>query len=154
MGWLSSAYSDLRIQWLPGVVYPFVKLFPKDSLTQFEISLTYLANWCAPWFLDYPAPSKQVLDIISSNLPELDTHLRSTGHSLGSLLWPMFLVSFTDVLNKSDWLKVLDHAVVQPERPWLLLAIVIELVRYLEPDLLTAKSLERMHSLLRKERKV
>jgi len=32
---LCSYYPDLKVQWLPGIVYPFVKLFPKDSLGQF-----------------------------------------------------------------------------------------------------------------------
>lgn len=153
VGCLSSHYPDLRIQWLPGIIYPFVKLFPKDALTQFEISLTYLTNWCSLWFCDYPAPSTPILTLFSSNLPQLSTHLHSLNHTLGSLLWPMFLVTFTDVFNKSDWLKVFDYVFVQPDRPWLLLAILIELVRHLEPELIAAKSLEKMHAVLRRERK-
>jgi hypothetical protein len=53
------------------------------------------------------------------------------GGSLGGLVWPMFLVSFTDVLNKTDWLEVFDYVLVKPNKPWLLLAIIIELLRYL-----------------------
>jgi hypothetical protein len=43
----------------------------------------------------------------------------------------MFLVCFTDVLNKQDWLELFDFVVLRPEQPWLLLAIIIELLRYL-----------------------
>lgn len=35
VGCISASYPDLRIQWLPGIIYPFVRLFPKDSLAQF-----------------------------------------------------------------------------------------------------------------------
>lgn len=45
----------------------------------------------------------------------------------------MFLVSFTDVLNKKDWLEIFDYVMTKPYQPWLLLCIIIELLRYLEP---------------------
>lgn len=64
----------------------------------------------------------------------------------------MFLVCFTDVLNKKDWLELFDLVLTRPLEPWILLAVVIELLRHLQPELLQLKSLERMHCLLRKER--
>jgi hypothetical protein len=68
---------------------------------------------------------------VSNQLPELQNTLRELGATIGGLIWPMFLVCFTDVLNKQDWLELFDFVVLRPEQPWLLLAIIIELLRYL-----------------------
>jgi hypothetical protein len=68
---------------------------------------------------------------MGDKLPDLQKLISDMGGSLGGLVWPMFLVSFTDVLNKTDWLEVFDYVLVKPNKPWLLLAIIIELLRYL-----------------------
>lgn len=70
---------------------------------------------------------------MGERLPELQNAVKDIGSSLGGLIWPMFLVSFTDVLNKKDWLEIFDYVMTKPYQPWLLLCIIIELLRYLEP---------------------
>jgi hypothetical protein len=68
---LQRLYPDLGIQWLPGLIHPFVKLFREDAIASFEISLTVLINWCQPLFSNYPNPSKPVMDLFARRLKKL-----------------------------------------------------------------------------------
>ena len=124
--------SSLNTQWLPGIVYPFAKLFKKDLLAQFEIALTFLCNWAICWFRDYPTPPVEVTDFMARQLPQLDSLVRSFGYSFSSLVWPMFLVNFSDVLNKQDWLQLFDYLLIHPSRPWLLLCCIVALLQSLQ----------------------
>jgi hypothetical protein len=47
---LTKLYPDLNVQWLPGMLYPFVTLFREDAIAAFEICLTFLLNWLRPIF--------------------------------------------------------------------------------------------------------
>lgn len=141
---------SLNIQWLPGIVYPFAKLFKKDLLAQFEIALTFIYNWAVNWFRDYPTPPKDVIDFMSQQLPELHNKVICFGYPFSSFIWPMFLVLFTDVLNKDDWLQLFDYVFINPNSPEILLCCIVALLKSLDKHLLKANSLEEMHRILRK----
>jgi hypothetical protein len=93
-------YPDLNIQWLPGLIHPFVILFKNDAIAAFEISLTFLMNWLKPLFNDYPNSSKLVMSFFSSQLPMLEKRVNDLNYPLSSIIHPMLMVSLTDVLNK------------------------------------------------------
>ena len=64
-------YPDLGNQWLPGLIYPFVRLFREDAIAAFEVSLTFILNWFRPMFDDYPNSSRSVLNFFSRHLRKL-----------------------------------------------------------------------------------
>lgn len=64
-------YPDLGNQWLPGMIYPFVRLFKSDAIAAFEVSLTFILNWLRPLFEDYPNSSKTVMNFFSKHLNKL-----------------------------------------------------------------------------------
>lgn len=97
---LTKLYPSLGNQWLPGIIYPFVKLFEEDSIMCFESSLTFLMNWYQPVFENYPNPSTKVINFARKYLPKLDKKIIASNYSLGAILNPMILVCLTDVLNK------------------------------------------------------
>lgn len=114
---LVKLYPSLGVQWLPGLVYPFVKLFEEDSIMCFESSLTFLLNWYQPLFENYPNPSKRIITFAKKILPALDKKVSGFNYSLGAVLNPMFLVCLTDILNKDDSLQLLDFLVTNPYSP-------------------------------------
>lgn len=64
-------YPDLGNQWLPGLIYPFVRLFKEDAIAAFEVSLTFVLNWFRPMFEDYPNSSKEIMNFCSRHLRKL-----------------------------------------------------------------------------------
>lgn len=90
------------------------------------------------------------MNIMGQQLPQIQKKLKELGQGMGQLVWPSFLVSLTDILNKADWLQVFDWLMVQPEFPELLPCFYIELLKYLEPEILAASNIQQMHKILRK----
>ena len=68
---LCRLYPDLANQWLPGLIFPFVKLFKEDAIAAFEVSMTFIFNWLKPIFDDYPNSPKKVMNFFSKHLPNL-----------------------------------------------------------------------------------
>ena len=66
----------------------------------------------------------------------------------------MFVVSLTDVLNRSDWLELFDFLVVNPFKPWYLICFALALVKCVEEKLVKLGSVEEMALGLRKEKSI
>jgi hypothetical protein len=50
-----------NLDYLPSMVFPFVKIFGNDTFACFEVILTIVNNWCRLWWEFYPNPPVQVL---------------------------------------------------------------------------------------------
>jgi hypothetical protein len=125
---LVKLYPSLGTQWLPGIIYPFVKLFQEDCIMCFESSLSFLMNWCQPIFENYPNPSKKVIDFARKYLPKLEKKVTGSNYTLGAILNPMILVCLTDVLNKDDSLQVLDFLISNPYSPEYFICVAVAIV--------------------------
>lgn len=55
-----------EVEFLPSMVFPFVRLFPADDAVVFEIVCTLLLNWCARWFEFFPNPPITLLQQVIS----------------------------------------------------------------------------------------
>ncbi|KAI9331207.1 rab-GTPase-TBC domain-containing protein [Obelidium mucronatum] len=112
----SPIFEDL--DYLPGMMFPVVKLFINDMFSGFEVMMTLLINWCQKWWEYYPNPPIECLgvleDLLAYHDPELLSHF--TRHKITSQVygWGLMQTLFTEIVSKSDWLKVWDHMVTNP----------------------------------------
>lgn len=151
---LGRLYPELRNQWVPSMIHPFVKLFQEDFTFSFECSLAFLLNWLKPVLLDFPNANKEVMDIFEECLPALKRKIESLDYPLGSLVNPMFVVSLTDVLNRKDWLEICDFLAINPFEPWHYISVAIAIVSLVEDRLEKLFSVEDMSLTLRKEKNI
>lgn len=114
-------------QYLPGLVFPFVKMFQNNQLITFEILATVLINWCGQWFEYFPNPPLNVLAMVENCLAHHDPHLLQhfIKFDITSQLyaWPMMETLFSEVLLKGEWLRVWDNLVSQ--HPGYMLLVVV-----------------------------
>ncbi len=128
---LSTLYPSLNNQWLPGLIFPFVKLFEEDSIVCFEVALTFLMNWYQPVYENYPNASKKIVDFAKKFLHKLDKKISSISeYTLASIINPMIVVCLTDVLNRQDSLQLLDFLVTNPQCPELFLCAAISIILF------------------------
>lgn len=63
------------LDYLPSMVFPFIKIFQTDTLSAFEVFVTVTMNWCQNWWDFYPNPPVPVLDVIEDLLAYHDKPL-------------------------------------------------------------------------------
>jgi len=103
----------LDVDYLPSIVFPFVKSIPNDDLLVFEISVSILCNWMQLWFEGFPSEPVNLLqaveDILIKEEPHLVDHFREFSFSPSLYAWPLLRAFFSEVLQKDDWLRFVDH---------------------------------------------
>jgi hypothetical protein len=111
--------------YLPGLVFPFVKMFQNNQLVTFELLATFLTNWCVNWFDYFPNPPLNLLAVVENCLahhdPSLLQHLVSHNITSHHYAWPLMSMVFSEVLSRSQWLRLWDHAFSQHPGFFLLL---------------------------------
>jgi hypothetical protein len=140
------------VQWLPGIIYPFVMLFKEDAIAAFEISLTFVVNWFRPLFEDYPNSSKKIMGFFGKRLKKLEKKVNSLDYPLSAIIQPLLLVSLTDILNKQNTLEVFDYLAAHPFTPELYLCIIAVTLSKVEDKLCTLGTVEEIALALRKEK--
>jgi hypothetical protein len=112
----SPIFEDL--EYLPSLVFPFVKLFWNDLFSCLEVLMTVLMNWCQKWWEYYPNPPIELLDIVTQLLsfhdPELFSHLSRSKATAQVYGWTLMQSLFSELFSKKDWLMVWDHLVSNP----------------------------------------
>ncbi|KAJ3147855.1 TBC1 domain member 31 [Geranomyces michiganensis] len=112
---------------LPGLVFPFVKLYESDMFAGFEIIATVLVNWCQKWWEYDPNPPIECLAIIEDLLEfhdrELLKHFATRHVTSQTYAWTMMRSLFSGVLHKDDWLALWDHFF--SNRPWFMYMFVV-----------------------------
>ncbi|KAJ3407502.1 TBC1 domain member 31 [Chytriomyces hyalinus] len=138
----SPIFEDL--DYLPGMVFPIVKLFVNDMFSGFEVIMTILLNWCQKWWEYYPNPPIECLAIIEDLLklhdPQLLSHFVHLQITSQVYAWPLLQTLLTEILSKSEWLRVWDHLVTNP--PAFLYYIVASYLIQLRVSLLDATKLQ------------
>jgi WD40 repeat protein len=109
----SPIFEDL--DYLPSLVFPFVKLFWNDLFSCLEVVITILMNWCQKWWEYYPNPPIELLDMTSQLLsfhdPELYSHFVKCNVTAQVYGWTLMQSLFSELFSKKDWLMVWDHLV-------------------------------------------
>lgn len=129
-----------NLEYLPSLVFPFVKLYISDMFSCLEIIMTVLINWCQKWWEYYPNPPIEVLDIIEQLLTfhdaELVAHFQNCKVTGQVYAWIMMQTLFSEIFAKDDWLKLWDH-LVSNQPSFLYFIIVAYLIRFRSPLLET-----------------
>ncbi|XP_077982423.1 TBC1 domain family member 31-like [Glandiceps talaboti] len=113
--------------YLPLLVFPFVKLFQNNQLICFEVVATIFENWCQHWFEFFPNPPINVLSMVENVLAHHDKELLQhfVRHNITTQVyaWPLMETLFSEVLTKDEWLKLWDN-VFSNHPSFLLIAVV------------------------------
>ncbi|XP_076826791.1 TBC1 domain family member 31 isoform X2 [Brachyhypopomus gauderio] len=114
-------------EYLPLLVFPFVKLFPNNPLVCFEVVASVLVNWCQHWFEYFPNPPLNILSVAENVLAyhdaELLHHLITCGVTSQLYAWPLLETLFSEVLTREEWLKLFDN-IFSNHPSFLLMAVV------------------------------
>jgi WD40 repeat protein len=99
--------------YLPLLIFPFVKLFQNNQVICFEIIATLLNNWCQHWFEFFPNPPMNILNMIENLLAYHDRVLldhfmrfRITCQIYG---WSLLETIFSEVFSKLEWQILFDN---------------------------------------------
>lgn len=115
------------MKFLPGFVFPFVKVLQKDPLLLFEAVATVLCNYCQLWFEYAPFPPISVLAIIENILAEHDQqllkHFCEVGVTSQTYALKILETAFSEVLTCSEWLILWDH-ILSNEPAFIVMAVV------------------------------
>ena len=91
--------------WLPALVFPFLRIFERDSVISFEFIVTIITNWCSEWLHFVPNPP---LTIIS----RIDRIARSFGGEAPiSVAWPALRSLFGEVATTETALMLFDNII-------------------------------------------
>lgn len=115
------------MKFLPGFVFPFVKVLQKDPLLLFECTATVLINHCQLWFEYAPFPPISILAMVENILAEHDHQLLTffceVGVTSQTYALKILETAFSEVLTCSEWLILWDH-ILSNEPAFILMAVV------------------------------
>ncbi|TPX64138.1 hypothetical protein SpCBS45565_g06095 [Spizellomyces sp. 'palustris'] len=98
-----------NLDYLPSLVFPFVKIFLRDMFVGFEVVMTVLVNWCQKWWEYYPNPPIECLNVIEDLLAFHDGALLEHFVQCGIYAWTLMQSFFAQILSGSEWSMLWDH---------------------------------------------
>lgn len=107
-----------EIDYIPGLVFPFLKIFPESSLITFEIVATILLNYGQLWFEFLPLEPCNFLGMCENVLMTLDTGLANfyfTNRITPEIYaFKMIETSFSRVFPEHHWYVLWDTIISNP----------------------------------------
>lgn len=91
--------------WLPALVFPFLRIFERDSLITFEVIATVIMNWCKEWLNFIPNPPITVLSRIDRIVTE------HGGKSPIAVTWPALRSFFGEVATSEAACTLFDNII-------------------------------------------
>ncbi|KRX10674.1 WD40-repeat-containing domain [Pseudocohnilembus persalinus] len=144
-----------EVDYVPALIFPFVKLFGTDEVLCFEVILSFFIQHGQHIFSFFPNPPVSMLqaveEILKEKDPELQMHLKESEFGLNNYMWPPLQVLFTDMLSRKDWLSFLDFLVTYPEKPELLLYFVAAFFIHFRNPLLRVRTPQELDIFLHKQ---
>ncbi|XP_036228713.2 TBC1 domain family member 31 [Bactrocera oleae] len=114
-------------KFLPQLIFPFVKLLPRNSLVVFEICVTLLTNHFQMWFELHPLEPNNYLglceNILQSEHTELCKFFASMHVNPEHYAWPLLSSAFSEVFSEANWLYLWDNILSAP--PYYQIFIVV-----------------------------
>ncbi|ORX48655.1 WD40 repeat-like protein [Piromyces finnis] len=143
-----------NIDYLPNMIFPFVKIYENDTFSCFEILLTVIINYCQKWWEFYPNPPIECLDMLESLLSYHDKELYNhfVKYNITSQYYGWELVNnfFSDILSKNEWLCLWDNILTSCD-PSYLYYFVIAYLKYLKKSILRITDIEDFMFFIHKE---
>lgn len=116
-----------HLSFLPSFVFPFLKLWPHDSISCFECVATVLLNQCQLWFEFSPLEPYNYLGMIENILSHYDRELVGfyvqRQISVRDYAWKLLQNALSEVLTQEQWFTVWDHIITNES--YFLLFIVV-----------------------------
>eukprot|EP00347_Sterkiella_histriomuscorum_P023854 403333155 len=140
----------LDVEFLPSIVFPFIKTIPNDDLMVFELIMCLIVQYMQTWFEAFPsdplAPLTAIDQIIENENEPLLVHLKSHSFSANIYAWPLIKNLFTEILSKDDWLKFIDHLFTYKEDPEILIYFAAAFLLQSKGALMNIQSAEELHN--------
>jgi len=156
LAYYSPIFSE--VDYLPNMIYPFVKLFANDDLICFETVIAFFLHWGQHFFEYFPNPPVSIIQSVEELLKyhelELYTYFKNIGLNMVDYVWPFLKSLFTTIINKDDWLSLLDFIVLQNKEPQYFLLFILAYLSYFKEPLMRIKTLEEMEHFLEKQNPV
>ncbi|KAL5287947.1 TBC1D31 family protein [Megaselia abdita] len=115
------------IDYIPGLVYPFLKVFPNSQLLTFEIVASILLNYGQLWFEFHPLEPYNFLGMCENVLTLMDAGLAGFYYQNGITpqlyAWTLIKTSFSEVYSDIFWFTLWDNIVSNP--PYFLVFIIV-----------------------------
>ncbi|OQS06911.1 hypothetical protein THRCLA_01053 [Thraustotheca clavata] len=135
--------------YLPSLVFPFVKVCENNDLMAFEVTLTFLLHWGRDFLVRYPYPPLHLLRVLEKELERRDPqlYLHFVDHNIQSETygWSLVRSVFSEVLSRSNWLCLWDHLVTafeDPGRIWSAVLAFLQISRSIILNLSSTVALE------------
>jgi hypothetical protein len=91
--------------WLPALVFPFLRIFERDTIVLFEFMVTIISNWCHEWLHFIPNPPITILS-------RIDRIARAHGGEAPlSVAWPALRSFFGEVATTEAALTLFDNII-------------------------------------------
>jgi len=156
LAYYSSIFSE--VEYLPDLVFPFVKLFAHDELLCFEILLVFFLQWGQHFFEYFPNPPLTTIQATEELLKyhefDLYTHFKKVGLNMVDYVWPFLKSLFTTILPKEDWLSLMDFLVLNNQEPHYILIFILSYLSYFKEPLHRVQTLEEMEYFLQRQNAV
>jgi len=102
-----------KIDYLPALIFPFVKILKENEIICFEIIITFLRNFAKDFFVNFPNSPINFLenceDLLKYHDFELFQHFNDKNIDFLNVSWPVFQANFSGILAKDDWLVFIDN---------------------------------------------
>ena len=120
------SYDIGKINYLPKIIFPFLKCFPGDDIFVFETIMALLYSIYKYFFEFYPnfplTHIKLIEEIIKKETNGLIQKIFSyINIPLNELIWRMVKLLFSESFKKNDWLSLLDFLITYNHRPEMIL---------------------------------
>ncbi|XP_026474476.1 TBC1 domain family member 31-like [Ctenocephalides felis] len=115
-----------QVEYLPSLIFPFVKIFENNSLVTFEAIYTILVNYCQFWFEYHPLPPANILLIVENVIGEhcemLINYYDDLQITPQEYAWPILSTGFSEILDTNQWCSLWDN-ILTNDTCFLLLAV-------------------------------
>jgi hypothetical protein len=148
----------VQASYLPALVFPFTLVYNTDELAALETVLAVMMWWGHSWHATHPNPPVHIMDALDALLKyhdsKLHAHLKALKVSPGVLGWAMLNNLFTEVLSRTNWLKLMDLLVCHFEQISIILLAPIAIMKDLKAVLLSCDTSSQVALLLRSQQNV
>ncbi|EDW08566.2 TBC1 domain family member 31 isoform X1 [Drosophila mojavensis] len=112
---------------MPDLIYPFVKQMTKNSLVVFELLVTLLLNHMELCFEFHPMPPGNYLGLCENVLQVHDKQLSKFYAAMDvqpkDYAWSLLTNGFAEVLDEQQWLVLWDNIVTNP--PYFIVFVIV-----------------------------
>lgn len=144
-----------EIDYLPDLVFPFVKLFANEEIVSFEIILSFFWQWGQHLLESHPNPPgpliRTIEDLLAYHEPELIEHLREKGINLKPHIWIFLRTMFTDILTRPDWLSLMDFLILNCHEPVYIVLFIVSYFSQIKPALLKTEQIDNGEYFIKKQ---